>query len=248
MGNLKFSEINLQNTMYTGIVLDAYHTKEQYMELLILVAKSYLMDNKDQKIDEIKIEPIGPKKIRGIIISKNGSCLNNLLIMNTSLVIPTIGNLVEWNSRAQEIYPERGVYGIKGIKSPEDVNRLKYTLDFSENSKVYGEDQLPTVATKAAFLWERIAGTQAFKNGNKRTAMLTMLIMLHSNGYDFLYHRGLKEELVKLSLKIAVGDIDLEQIKNYIVKNCRINYNNTDWDTIKAIKNEPVVEDNNWEK
>lgn len=78
--------------------------------------------------------------------------------------------------------------------------------------------------------------------------MLTMLIMLHSNGYDFLYHRGLKEELVKLSLKIAVGDIDLEQIKNYIAKNCKINYNNTDWDTIKAIKNEPVVEDNNWEK
>lgn len=49
-----------------------------------------------------------------------------------------------------------------------------------------GEDAYPTLADKAAAYGYFIAQNQAFHNGNKRTAVLTMVTFLGLNGYEFV--------------------------------------------------------------
>jgi len=70
--------------------------------------------------------------------------------------------------------------------------------------------------------------------------MVAMLVMLHSNGYDFMFHQNMKQELVSFSIKIAEKDVDLNQIKEYIIENCRINTRHETWDTLHLLQQDPT--------
>jgi len=79
--------------------------------------------------------------------------------------------------------------------------------------------------------------------------MVAMLVMLHSNGYDFMFHQNMKQELVSfsikiaekdVSIKIAEKDVDLNQIKEYIIENCRINTRHETWDTLHLLQQDPT--------
>ncbi|KRK79243.1 type II toxin-antitoxin system death-on-curing family toxin [Companilactobacillus nodensis] len=159
----------------------------------------------------------------------------------TNLIYLDVDEVINLNSRAQEIFVEKGTYGVEGVS---DLNHVRYTLDMVKDSISFGSDQLPTIATKAAYLWHKIAKFQAFKNGNKRTAMLSTLVFLHSNGYDFQYKNGLKKELIDMSQRIAQysesDDSAIKFIRNYILKNIKLNINNEEWDMLEKLGNSKV--------
>lgn len=62
-----------------------------------------------------------------------------------------------------------------------DLNLLQSILYIVKNSIVFCIDQFPTLSTKAGHLWYMLTRYQIFNNGNKRTAIVTMLGMLLIN-------------------------------------------------------------------
>jgi len=244
LGNRSLKRVYLNDEKYSGIIINAYNTPQQLFEVETLLAKTYMIDNGPESLDRVQAVKININGVQvdanKIIVSKNRKFVDQFILRQIDTIIPTLGDLITFNSQAQKLYPEKGVYGLLGLKSKEDGNRLQYTLEAAGNSVHFGQEELPTVATKAAFIWERIAGTQAFQNGNKRTAMVAMMVMLHSNGYDFMFHPNMKQELVSFSIKIAEKAVDLEQIKEYIIKNCRINTRHETWNTLQLLQQDPT--------
>lgn len=232
--------IAFKGKTFSGIVFDCLRTVQQYNEVAKLLVSSYDFGN----VKSINFKSI-VSGVQSISIESDRKPVPNpFIFIWRPLVIPSVEDIIDWNDRAQEIYPEDGAYGIRGVK---DRGILEYTVERAKDSMVFGKDLYPTVASKSAFVWFRIAKYQAFQNGNKRTAMVAALIMLHSNGYDFIYHEGLKKELVEVSLEIANDNLTVEEITNYICKNCKINVDRSNWTTMQQLKNEKFKR-GNWEK
>ncbi|MFD1456687.1 type II toxin-antitoxin system death-on-curing family toxin [Levilactobacillus lanxiensis] len=238
--NRTIAGVAFRGKTFSGIIFDCLQTEKQYSEVARLLLSSYAFGN----VKSINFNTI-VNGVKSISVESNRKPVSDSFIfIQRPLVIPSVEDIIDWNDRAQEIYPEDGAYGIRGVK---DRGILEYTVEIAKDSMMFGEDRYPTVAAKSAFVWFRIAKYQAFQNGNKRTAMVAALIMLHSNGYDFIYHEGLKEELVKVSLKIANDDLTVEEITNYICENCKINVDNSNWTTMQQLKSEKF-KGKNWEK
>jgi len=224
----------------SGIVFDCLQTVQQYTEVAKLLLSSYDFGN----VKSVNFNRIA-SGVKSISIESDRKPVSDpFIFIQRPLVIPSVKDIIDWNDRAQEVYPEDGAYGIRGVK---DRGILEYTVEMAKDSMMFGEDRYPTVASKSAFVWFRIAKYQAFQNGNKRTAMVAALIMLHSNGYDFIYHEGLKKELVEASLEIANDNLTVEEITNYICENCKINADNSNWTTMQQLKSEEFKREN-WEK
>ncbi|GFH43363.1 death-on-curing (DOC) family protein [Lactococcus hodotermopsidis] len=49
---------------------------------------------------------------------------------------------------------------------------------------VFGQELYPTIWLKAAFILQKIAKKHAFRDGNKRTAIMASLVFLAINGYQ----------------------------------------------------------------
>ncbi|MDN6596524.1 MAG: type II toxin-antitoxin system death-on-curing family toxin, partial [Lentilactobacillus parabuchneri] len=67
-------------------------------------------------------------------------------------------------------------------------------------------------------------------------------VFLHSNGYDFVFHEGLKQELIDFSIKIAVKSVDFQEISSYIFNNVRLNLFNEEWHTIEQLRDDKSQE------
>lgn len=247
---LSFLKNRIKNVVYAGktydgLILNYNSNKSQLVELLELFVQTLQESLNVFNFSKISYERIASNNshFNKIVVISGEKVLMQFLVEQRGLIVPSLENLIDWNDKAQTIYPETGVYGLLGLKSKEDAGSLQYTLETIRNSVVFGEDQLPTIGTKAAYLWQRVAGTQAFKNGNKRTAMLAVLIMLHSNGYNFRYKTGLKQELVDMSLKIANKEIDIPAIREYILRNIVLGLHNPEWNTIERLADEKVQSD-----
>lgn len=81
-----------------------------------------------------------------------------------------------------------------------------------------GKDLYPTIEEKAARQAYGIIRNHPFVDGNKRTGLFVMLILLELNGIKLNFNQF---ELVKLGNGIADGSIDSEQIKKWIFKHKR---------------------------
>lgn len=51
---------------------------------------------------------------------------------------------------------------------------------------VFGQELYPSIWLKAAFILQKIAKKQAFRDGNKRTAIQASLYFLNINGYQLI--------------------------------------------------------------
>lgn len=238
LGNHELKGGYLNGVHYSGIIVVPFDTTEQQDELLELFLKTY-RERFAGGIDKISLELV-PWSVRAYSINTflQGKIQNRIFLIPIETIVPSMNNLVDWNSNAQQMYEEDGVYGLRGLKIPEGKNHIGYVLDYLGSPVIYGENQEPTLTKKAAYLWERIGKLQSFSNGNKRTAMVAMLVFLHSNDYDFIFTPGLKQELIDMSLKIAVELIDTKQISSYILKNVRLNLFNEKWDTLEQLRSD----------
>lgn len=248
---IKDIHLNGDDEPFFGFVIFPYQTKEQLDETMSLFIKTYMLKCHD-KFDAISLHQIMAKDtdekpvIQYLQVENKGKRVKRFAFWSIKVVVPTLEDVIDWNGRAQEIYAEQGTYGSNGLKKPDGENHIKYVLEEIRNSIHFGEDNLPTISKKAAYLWQRICAQQSFNNGNKRTAMLAMLIFLHANGYEFQYKKGLKHELVELSLRIATSlssdrsnrKIDIDEIEAYILSHVRLNLTNDPWNTLELMQSE----------
>lgn len=238
-GNKRFKGAYFRGVKYAGQLIAPFDTSEQQAEINHLLVKTY-QDQFDSQIDQI-----APIKLSwgidafALTILYHKEIRNRIFLFPIETVAPTLDDLISWNAKAQQIYEEDGVYGQYGIKDRGHLDYVAYTL---ANPYLYGVNTHPSVIDKAAYLWSNVAELQAFSNGNKRTAMIAMLVFLHSNGYDFVFHEGLKQELIDFSIKIAVKSVDFQEISSYIFNNVRLNLFNEEWHTIEQLRDDKSQE------
>jgi death-on-curing protein len=82
-----------------------------------------------------------------------------------------------------------------------------------------GVDLYPTVIHKAARIAYAICKNHPFIDGNKRTAITSMIVLLRMNGIALSYSQ---QELVLLALEIANDNIEYEGIVGWISKHIEI--------------------------
>src|SRR5688572_22052938 len=75
-----------------------------------------------------------------------------------------------------------GTVGRDGVRSHQQLAAAV----MQPQQSAFGEDAYPTIAEKAAAYAFSIAEGQAFIDGNKRTALLTMVTFLDLNGYQLV--------------------------------------------------------------
>ncbi|HYF64564.1 MAG TPA: type II toxin-antitoxin system death-on-curing family toxin [Herpetosiphonaceae bacterium] len=77
----------------------------------------------------------------------------------------------------------RHIGGIHGI-TEQGFERLATALAAPQQS-MFGEDLYPDVTAKAAALFDALVSGHCFSDGNKRTALLSMIEFLARNGLRF---------------------------------------------------------------
>lgn len=119
------------------------------------------------------------------------------------------------NERAEKMFREDSMYGIKDYEGLDRVN----------NSLITGwgdYERYPTVPNKAANLWYKLARSQFFYNGNKRTALLSSIIFLRENLYCFDASNG--NEMYDISMGAARNEITPNKIEKYILAHISFDY------------------------
>lgn len=93
--------------------------------------------------------------------------------------------MVEYLSKADLIYLNQQVvtavngqtYGVLSDSSLEMIVEQPQQI-------VFGQELYPSIWLKAAFILQKIAKKHAFRDGNKRTAIMASLVFLSINGYQ----------------------------------------------------------------
>lgn len=75
------------------------------------------------------------------------------------------------------------------------------------------KDRCPTVADKAAVLWWYLWLSEAFVDGNKRTAYAAMEVFLLLNGWKV---NASVDEQKKMILELAEGNLKLEDLAKWL--------------------------------
>lgn len=70
-----------------------------------------------------------------------------------------------------------------GKQKIRDIDLLQ-AAELRPQASAFGEDAYPTIESKAAALLHAIARNHPFKDGNKRTATVAALFLLHINGWQ----------------------------------------------------------------
>jgi len=78
-----------------------------------------------------------------------------------------------------------------------------------------GVDLYPTIVDKAAWMAYAICKNHPFVDGNKRSAVVSMLTMLDMNDITLSYTQ---QELIDLGMGVANGEIDFDEIVTWIHK------------------------------
>jgi death-on-curing protein len=95
-----------------------------------------------------------------------------------------------------------------------DRHRIEYLVEIVQDN-----DHFPSIWDKAAMYVHRLAHSQAFLDGNKRTALEAGDIFLTYNGYDF-QHPGVGWT-VRYMMAIARNEKTLKQVRNWLRRHSR---------------------------
>lgn len=100
-------------------------------------------------------------------------------------------------------------------------------LDMAVNQpqqEVFGEALYPTIYDKASILAINLAKQHPFQNGNKRTALVSMITFLMMNGYTISFTQ---EEAVSFILNITTSTQEFdnlkEEVSNYLKTSGKVN-------------------------
>ena len=99
-----------------------------------------------------------------------------------------------------------GDYGVRDATLLDSA--LNTAFQTFESKELY-----PTIEEKGARLGFNLVQNHAFVDGNKRIGLLVMLTFLEING---IYLKFTDDELVKIGLSLASGQITYEDLVNWI--------------------------------
>ena len=102
--------------------------------------------------------------------------------------------------------------GSVGIR---DTDLLESSLE-SAYQTFGGQELYPTVEEKGAWLGYSLISNHAFVDGNKRIGMLVMLVFLEVNGINL---RLTNEEIARVGLAVAAGEMKYEELLDWILEN-----------------------------
>jgi len=111
------------------------------------------------------------------------------------LIFPTREDIIKLNRR--HIEKSRNFY--VGLDNLRNSNSLEWVLEAIQYP-LFGVDNYPTLAEKAAILAWTIIDGHVFYDGNKRTGMSALDILIRQNGYQL---DASNDEFVEIALRIA---------------------------------------------
>jgi len=127
------------------------------------------------------------------------------------LIYLTLDQVLEYHDMALAAAP-----GSEGLRSYDGLASAVFAP-----RQTFGENDLyPTVPIKAAAYGFFIAESQAFVDGNKRTAAIAMLAFLDLNGYQF-HQTDDEMETVILGLGDPESDVDQQRFFDWVCEHAR---------------------------
>ena len=104
---------------------------------------------------------------------------------------------------------------MRGIKDANLFNSALY-----EPKQTFGKEELyPTILEKASCYLRSFAMNHPFFDGNKRTALLSMIIFLENNGYEVI---ASNEKLYKFVETVVRGRLKIPSIVRRLKKYVRV--------------------------
>ncbi len=104
-----------------------------------------------------------------------------------------------------------------GLGGTRDMGLLQSALN-APFQTFGGKEVYPSLLSKAAAMCRSVISNHPFVDGNKRTGIHVMLIFLELNGVQPDYTQ---EELIDLGLGVAAGDLDVNDILNWLSEHCK---------------------------
>ena len=102
-----------------------------------------------------------------------------------------------------------------GADGVRDEGLLDSALHRPRNRHVYGEVNIPALATAYAF---GIARNHPFVDGNKRTAFMAMALFLETNGYAFT---ASEVDATTTILALAAGEVEENALAAWVAANSK---------------------------
>ena len=102
------------------------------------------------------------------------------------------------------------LYG--GGEGLRDIGRLEAAIATQEQV-VFGSELYPSPHEKAAAMMRGIIADHPFSDGNKRTGILTALIFLELNGFEFVAEKG---EIEDFAVQTATDHPDIPAIAAWL--------------------------------
>lgn len=96
-----------------------------------------------------------------------------------------------------------GLFGVR------DSHRLAYLVEIVQDDQLF-----PTLLDKSAMHLQRLAVSQAFIDGNKRTALTSTVVFLGLNGY--LLSEPSQAKVEKFMVEVALKKRSLTQIRSWL--------------------------------
>jgi death-on-curing protein len=99
-----------------------------------------------------------------------------------------------------------------GRQKIRDIELLEAAVARPEAS-AFGADAYPTLREKAAALLHSVARNHPFTDGNKRTAVVGAVFMLHVNGKAVIWTQ---DDALKMILRVAEGMADVDELASWL--------------------------------
>lgn len=97
-----------------------------------------------------------------------------------------------------------------GPQGVRDAGLLEATLARPLNKRAYGETRIEALAAAYAFA---VARNHPFVDGNKRTALASMIVFLGLNGIEF---DASPEQTTAIFLALAAGEVEEDLLADWI--------------------------------
>ncbi|MBS9338005.1 type II toxin-antitoxin system death-on-curing family toxin [Fructobacillus parabroussonetiae] len=197
-----------------GVLLYAHDTEKQFDEFKELFIRTKLVP--DVQMDELSL--IKNKTQRFLKVKAKASTdACQFLLQVLPLENFSVSTMIHINEVAETIIQTESLYGLKDLAGLEQLLALS-------NQFTFGREYHPTVIDKASYLWYSLASKQLFHNGNKRTALLTGMLMLERNLIRMHYRDT--QELYDLSLQIARKELSESELKAFIKSRSTLHLDN----------------------
>jgi death-on-curing protein len=125
-----------------------------------------------------------------------------------AIVFPTHDDIVEINR--YHIESTGGFHD--GGNNIINLGSLKWVLDAIQHP-LFGVDQYPSIAEKAAILSWKITAGHVFFDGNKRTGTSALLIFLQANGYRL---DASHDDIIDMMLHISSPEKEIFDYEDYV--------------------------------